>query len=97
MVLSAVMLKPAPNFKLPRTESFDHRSFHFFWKLHLAVQLPQKRAMRHNDGQFQGCFQRKVMQVEAQGLRDRTEDIEKIEGGHNNGCFYGAKITNPEK
>ena len=75
---------------------FHHRRFHLLGQFHLAVQLAQIGAVRHDDWQLQSRLQRKIMQIEAQGLRDGADDIEEIESGHD-GRFYGAKIANLEK
>lgn len=61
---------------------FHHRSFYIFREFHFAVQLSQKCAVRHDDRQLQCRFQRKIMEIEAQCLRDGAEDIEEIESGH---------------
>ena len=62
--------------------NFYHCPFHLFGEFHFAVQFAQISAVRHHHGQLQSRFQRKIMQVEAQRLRNRAEDVEEIESGH---------------
>ena len=69
----------------------NHRSINLFWQFHLAMQLAKKSAMRHNDRQLQGRLQRKIMEIEAQRLRDGAKYVEEIECGHGDGSFTVQK------